>query len=237
MANTEQDPYAPPQYDSIPINAKYKYMDYETIQPNSVLRACSRKQLQGVWLQMAMAFLVFYLIVFPPTIIFPVVGQFYNQTIGSFFSIVVSIIAGPFVLGFVGYFIKRVRDEEISIGNIFSGFKRFIPSVMLMFFMYLFICLWSILLVIPGLIKAFSYSMAFFIMYDDPEIKPLEALKKSQKMMKGYKGKLFILFLSFFGWIILTAFTMGIGYLWLAPYVYLSVANFYENLKISQEKA
>jgi len=73
-------------------------------------------------------------------------------------------------------------------------------------------------------------------MYDNPDIKPLEAIKKSQIMMKGYKWKLFILHLSFIGWGLLCILTAGIGFLWLYPYVGLSEGNFYENLKRNQEQ-
>jgi len=78
--------------------------------------------------------------------------------------------------------------------------------------------------------------MSYFIMYDSPEIKPLEALKKSETMMKGYKGKYFLLCLSFIGWVLLGIITLGIGFLWIIPYIWLTQANFYENLKKNKEK-
>jgi uncharacterized membrane protein len=156
--------------------------------------------------------------------------------INGVLTIAVLLAIGPFALGFAGFFLKRIRGVQIGIENIFDGFKRFFPSLLLMFFTVLFTTLWSLLLVIPGIIKSFGYSMAFYIMYDNPEMKPLEALKKSQIMMKGYKFKYFLLQLSFIGWIILAALTFGLGLLWLNPYINLSMANFYENLKINQEK-
>ena len=152
-------------------------------------------------------------------------------------SIAVFLVSGPFALGLVGYSMRRVRGEAIHLSNIFEGFNRFFPSLLLVFFSYLFVCLWSLLLIVPGIVKGLGYSMAFYIMRDNPDIKPLEALKKSQIMMKGYRIKFLLLVLSFFGWIILGLFTLCIGFLWLYPYMYLSMANFYENLKQSQEKA
>jgi uncharacterized membrane protein len=152
-------------------------------------------------------------------------------------AIAVLITAGPFALGFAGYFLKRVRGGEIAVKNIFDGFSRFFQGFLTMFFMALFTALWSLLLIIPGIIKGYGYSMAFYIMYDNPEIKPLEALKKSQIMMKGYKWKLFFLQLSFIGWALLCCLTFFAGFLWLNPYMYLSMANFYENLKRNQESS
>ena len=151
-------------------------------------------------------------------------------------ALAVFIVSGAFYLGFSGMFLKRMRGEEVFVENIFDGFKRFLPSLLLMFFYTLFIVLWSLLLIIPGIIKSLGYSMAFFIMNDNPEIKPLEAIKRSQIMMRGYKGKLFMLCLSFIGWGLLGLLTLGIGYLWLTPYIGLSISNFYENLKQNQEK-
>jgi uncharacterized membrane protein len=152
-------------------------------------------------------------------------------------SIAVLLAAGPFALGFAGFFLKRIRGQQIAVENIFDGFKRFLPGVLTMFFTVLFTVLWSLLLIIPGIIKAFGYSMAFYIMYDNPGMKPREALKKSQIMMKGYKLKLFLLELSFIGWMILASIPFGLGFLWLSPYMYLSIANFYENLKRNQENS
>jgi len=210
-------------------------MDNKVLKTNYELRAISRDQLKGVWGKMAVTILIYYLITIVPQFIFWEYGL-NIPIIDIIITIIVSIILGPFTLGFAGYFLKRIRGEIFSLENIFDGFKRFGSSFLLIFLMYLFIFLWALLLIIPGIIKAFSYSMAFYIMYDDPNIKPLEALKKSKNMMKGYKKEYFLLGLSFFGWILLGILTLGIGYLWLSPYISLSFGNFYENLKNIQEE-
>jgi uncharacterized membrane protein len=218
-------------------------MNYDEIQPNSELRAYARQQLKGVWGEMAFAYFILNLIYFP-SCIFSVLNSLneYMPYIPSFslisavLTIGMHLITGAFTLGFAGYFIKRVRGEEIALKNIFDGFNRFFPSFLLYFFTTLFTSLWTLLLIIPGIVKGLGYSMAFYIMYDNPEIKPLEALKKSQIMMKGHKGELFLLELSFIGWALLCILTLFIGLLWLYPYMSLSLTNFYENLKRSQEK-
>lgn len=90
-----------------------------------------------------------------------------------------------------------------------------------------------ILFIIPGLIAALSYSMTFFIIADDNSIDGFEALKKSKQMMKGYKWKYFCLNLRFLGWLVLCILSLGIGFLWLIPYVQVTNANFYEDIKDS----
>jgi uncharacterized membrane protein len=219
-------------------------MEFTVIQPNKELRAYARQQLKGAWGKMAFTFFVYCLILFPFQVfsILNSLSQYIPwlpsfSVINTVLTIALYIIIGPFCLGFVGYFLKRVRGEEIATKNIFDGFSRFFPSFLTMLLLFLFTFLWCLLLIIPGIIKGLGYSMAFNIMYDDPTIKPLAALKKSQIMMKGYKWKLFTLQLSFIGWAFLAFLTLGIGLFWLNPYIYLSTANFYENLKKNQEKA
>jgi uncharacterized membrane protein len=234
-------------------------MDYTTIQPNYELRACSRQQLKGVWNSMALAFFVYFLILIPYEIsyffdiremledfldgsfmYYNAYDPYYNygklSPITNILMLAVLLVSGAFALGFAGYFLKRIRGEEIALKNIFDGFKRFGSSLLLYFLFLLFSFLWSLLLVIPGIIKMFSYSMSFYIFYDYPGISALDALKKSQIMMKGYKFKLFLLELSFIGWVFLGILPLGIGLFWVYPYMSLSMANFYENLKKSQEK-
>ena len=99
---------------------------------------------------------------------------------------------------------------------------------------YGFTILWSLLLVIPGIIKSYSYAMTSFILKDEPEMKNNAAIEKSMAMMEGNKNKLFMLDLSFIGWAILCIFTLGIGLLFLQPYVAISRAAFYEDLKAQQ---
>jgi uncharacterized membrane protein len=217
-------------------------MDYDVIQPNEELLAYARKQLHGVRGQMACVFFILFLLTLPNTSL-SVLNSLHDQdperpsfsAPSIFLSIVTVILTGPFYLGLAGYFLKRIRGEETAVKNMFDGFKRFGPSLRLMLLTTLFTTLWMLLLIIPGIIKAISYSMAFFIMHDHPEMTSREALQKSKTMMKGYKGKIFNLGLSFIGWILLGVLTLGIGLLWVYPYMYLSIANFYENLKRSQE--
>jgi uncharacterized membrane protein len=94
----------------------------------------------------------------------------------------------------------------------------------------IFTILWSLLLIIPGIIKGIAYSQVFFLLRDNPEYTALEAITESKKRMKGYKWKFFLLNLSFIGWAFIAIFTLGIGFLWLTPYILTANATFYNEL-------
>jgi len=205
--DTEQNPYAPPKHSS----AGYAVIE------NSDLRASARRQLSGVWGKMVLAGLVYGVIASPAIYFFARLNPFDNPALNILFSIAYFSLLGPLYLGFSELYLKRVRAQDIAVNDVLSGLNRFGDGFLLTFFFILFTFLWSLLFVVPGIIKAFGYSMAYFIMYDDPTITPLQALKKSQMMMRGYKGKLCLLFLSFIGWASLPVLTGVIGFLFLSP--------------------
>jgi uncharacterized membrane protein len=184
---------------------------------NSELRAAARSQLKGSWLAAVGLVLVYSLIV---------------GAASSLLGIGLLILGGPLTIGLYGYFSKKARGEPVSFGNLFDAFSDlFGKSFLLWLFEGIFLCLWSLLFCIPGIIKTFSYSMSFFILRDNPGMKPIDAITASRKMMNGHKWRLFCLFFSFIGWSLLCTLSFGIGYLWLTPYVIQSMANFYEDLK------
>ena len=116
-------------------------------------------------------------------------------------------------------------------GALFAPFKQYARTVGAVLLVFVYTLLWTLLLVIPGIIKAYSYSMTFYILRENPEMTAGDAITASQKMMDGHKMDLFLLSLSFIGWAILASITFGIGYLWLIPYIYTAYAAFYETLK------
>ena len=99
--------------------------------------------------------------------------------------------------------------------------------------MLIFILLWSILLIIPGIIAAISYSMTFLIIAEDESIDAIEALKKSKEIMYGHKWKYFCLMLRFIGWALVCILTLGIGFIWLLPYVHVTIVKFYEDIQVA----
>ena len=116
-------------------------------------------------------------------------------------------------------------------GALFAPFKQYARTVGAVLLVFVYTLLWTLLLVIPGIIKAYSYSMTFYILRENPEMTAGDAITASQKMMDGHKMDLILLSLSFIGWAILASITFGIGYLWLIPYIYTAYAAFYETLK------
>ena len=143
----------------------------------------------------------------------------------------------PLLVGFVNAFLKLlVQGDNAIAGNMYKLAKKgYWHKVWGMFLMNLFIALWSLLFIIPGIVKAFSYSMTPFILEEHPELSANEAIDHSRAMMKGHKFDLFWLLLSFIGWGFLCLFTLGIGYLWLTPYMETAVAGFYEDVKADYE--
>ena len=140
-------------------------------------------------------------------------------------------IAGPLALGLAIYFLNFLKNEESNLNQLFEGFKNY-GGVLVTYLLYsIYILLWTLLFIIPGIIAQMKYSQVWFIMAEDSEISGNDALMKSKKMMDGFKMQFFLLALSFFGWILLAMLTCGIGLLWVIPYMQTSYAKFYEALK------
>lgn len=131
---------------------------------------------------------------------------------------------------YVGFLTMLRTGEEVQVGCIFDFFKesRLWVTILLM---YVYTFLWTLLLIIPGVIKGLAYAMTPFILKDNPNMKNNEAIELSMAMMDGHKWDFFCLELSFIGWAFLCVFTLGIGYLWLLPYISTSYAAFYEDVK------
>lgn len=147
--------------------------------------------------------------------------------------LVLFILALPLTWGYQTLFLGAVRGGEATAKDMFEGYNKELFSrvltTTLLYYVYVF--LWSMLLLIPGCIKAYSYAMTPFILKDNPEMKNNAAIEESMRMMDGHKLELFLLDLSFIGWAILSILTCGIGFLWLAPYMNMARVNFYEDLK------
>lgn len=143
------------------------------------------------------------------------------------------VIVGPFTLGLTKMFLKQARDNEVmNIGDLFKAFSEdFKESFLLGLMVSVFVTLWSLLLIVPGIIKFYAYSMAFYIKADHPEYGWKQCLEESQIMMDGHKADLFVLSLSFIGWEIVGALCLGVGTLWVEAYQQASYAQFYESIK------
>lgn len=141
----------------------------------------------------------------------------------------------PLTYGFyrnASLWVRGINESKWDV--LFSGYKSvkfFFKMVWLYLLTSVLIVLWTLLLIVPGIIKALAYSYAPLIMYDEPELTAWEAIKKSQQITKGYKGRMFLLGLSFIGWLILGVLTFGILYIWLYPYIISSFVIMYDELR------
>lgn len=193
---------------------------------NSILRQKAREALGGNifaknWLMTLLVFLVYSAIV-------SVVGAIPVVSV-----VALIIITGPFAYGISRVLVKRARGQgDVEISEMFIGFtENFGQSFLLELLIGVYTFLWSLLFVIPGIVKAYSYSMAFYIMQDDPSKGWKTCIDESRNMMNGYKWKLFCLDLSFIGWYFVGALCFGVGTLFVYPYHNAARAQFYLDLK------
>lgn len=141
------------------------------------------------------------------------------------------LLAGPLMFGLYWCIAAVVRGNNVGIEKLFCGFNDFGGTMLLGLMYQLYIFLWSLLFLIPGIIKSVEYSMAFFVKVDHPELDWKQCLTESGRLTYGHKWDIFVLQLSFIGWYLLCILTCGIGVFFLMPYVYTTMGNAYEQLK------
>jgi uncharacterized membrane protein len=155
----------------------------------------------------------------------------YIPLVGCLAGIGSLLIEGPLLLGLALIFLALSRAQPAEAGMVFNGFNRFGTALGAYLLMTIFVFLWLLLFIIPGIIASYRYAMTFFILADHPELGPLQAISRSKEMMRGNKGKLFCLTWRFFWWALLCLLTCCIGFIWLVPYIQTSLAKFYDDLK------
>ena len=140
-------------------------------------------------------------------------------------------VLGPLSLGEAYIYLNLTRGYEPDVNVLFSGFQRFTDTLVLTILMRIFLFLWSLLLFVPGVIKAISYSQAYYILAEHPEMSGKEALDASIEMMDGHKMDYFVLLLSFIPWLLLCTITCGLAVLYVYPYMDATLVNFYQTIK------
>lgn len=193
--------------------------------PNRDLMQQAREALRGKW-PIAIGGLVIYIVIVTLPGFIPILGM-----------IATIVIAGPMVIGVCVFTLTISRKQEPNISQLFVGFSNFTNALVGYLLMAVFVLLWMLLLIIPGIIAAFSYALTFFILAENSSISGRDAIRQSKQMMDGKKGKLFCLYCRFIGWAILCLFTLGIGFLWLGPYMAVSFARFYDDVKAEYQLA
>lgn len=165
---------------------------------NSVLINQAKESLKGKW-GLAFGGYVIYYLISTLTSSIPKVGL-----------LVAFVIEGPFLMGIKTLSLSIARNKEGKIDQIFEGFKSFAKAIGAFLLMILYIALWTCLLIVPGIIAVFSYSMTFFILIDEPSINISGALEKSKKLMEDNKMKYFWLFFRFASVPILISITLDV---------------------------
>lgn len=144
---------------------------------------------------------------------------------------IVQIVLGCIVMvGYARFNLDLVDGEELSVQTLFKYFPQWKTMLVAGLLQGLYVILWTLLFIIPGIIAAYRYAMTSYILAENPEMGASEAIDRSKEMMKGNKWRLFCLHFSFIGWEILCTFTLGIGNLWLTPYVEAAAAAFYRDI-------
>lgn len=150
---------------------------------------------------------------------------------GSLLSIPITLVLLPVQWSYVASFLRLRNGEQVKVNNLFDCFKDYTRIFVTKLLQFIYTMLWTMLFIVPGVMKSYSYAMTDFILLDDPTISDDKAIDKSMKMMEGHRMELFMLDLSFIGWALLAILTCGLGFLLLSPYVNAAHAEFYEDLK------
>ena len=188
------------------------------------IRQEARGILTGLWVTLVPIWFIYFLILMGANAIFRGDSSF----IGS---VVMLVLGGPLLMGMTRIFLRIYNKEAFELGQMFDGFKEFARTLAAYLLMMLYIFLWMLLLIVPGIIASLGYSMTFFILAENPDMAASEAMRQSKQMMMGYKWDLFRLGLSFIGWGLLACLTFGIGFLWLESYIFASYMLFYKRIK------
>ena len=201
---------------------------------NQELKNAALAALKGNWKPAVLLTLIVSIITAIPSLL----GQGDNAGVMGIVSMLISIcVVMPLSVGVYASFRKLYLGQEVKLvdDSFKVGFQNWKHNVGGMLLMIVYVFLWMLLLIVPGIIKSFSYALVPYILTDKPELTAEEAINLSMKMMDGHKLDLFILSLSFIGWSILAIFTLCIGYLWLTPYIYTTMVAFYEDVKAEYE--
>lgn len=199
---------------------------------SSQLKKAAKASLSGRWGFAVLAFLLFSIIQGIPNLF----GSDIDEPSSSMDLVVslVSILLIPVGVGWTWIAMSIARGEETKVTDLFEPYGMFLKVVGLAIVQFIFIALWTLLLIIPGIIKSFSYLLTFYILRDEPSIGILEAITRSRQLMDGHKMEAFLLFLSFIGWGLLVIVTLGLAVLWVGPYFSVTLAKFYDRIRGEQ---
>ena len=155
----------------------------------------------------------------------------FSPVLVTFVSIMVGLLNVLLNAGYARYHLGIRRGEEMPYETLFDGFSFAGKLILLSIVQYLFIFLWSLLFVIPGIIAAYRYRFAVYNLCENPEMGVMDAINMSKAQTNGFKWQLFVLDLSFLGWQILCGLTLGILYIWIQPYIFQTDIGYFQQIK------
>lgn len=183
------------------------------------LKSQAKQQIKGKIGLLFVMFLIMFVIFFALMFV-PMVGGICSY-----------LLQVGFAMSMVMIYLSLTKSEEISMGSLFKGFNIFGKALWLNIITAFFTFLWTLLFIIPGYIKQISYSMAPYILAENPTMTAREALSKSKEIMNGHKWEYFVLQLSFILWYMLVGITFGLAAIYVTPYISATTANFYNSIK------
>lgn len=200
------------------------------------LKEKAKASLEGKYGEAIKLLIVSALIGFIPGIISGIADAKEIESLSLLADLVEFVLSALISFGTLSFFLKISRDEEVTYKEIFAKKEMFLTFIVLSLITGILVLLWSLLLIIPGIIAALAYSQAMLVQLDNPDMDAMECIRESKRLMDGHKVDYLVLSLSFLGWLILGIFTFGILYLWLIPYISVTQANFYNALLEEKNK-
>ena len=209
---------------------------------NSEIRQGALALLKGSWGSAVVITLLFHVVIYACNIVAVTLGSALSpvsseNVLGDVLSILVTVfVCYPMVFAMAKLFLHFVRQEQpLHISAIFKGFSSsyFGKAVVSYLLISIYTFLWTLLLIVPGIIKGLAYSLTPYILLDNPELSADEAINRSMQLMQGHKMQLFLMVLGFVGLSLLSLLALGIPLLWLYPYYQTVWAKFYEEVKSS----
>lgn len=212
---------------------------------NSQIRQESLAAMRGNWGSAVVVTIVYLLIIFAGSFVAALLGKVVGAPVDSSVQEILNLLVSIFVVYPMSFslaklFLGFVRGEQqLYVGGVFSAFKApcYGKSVGLYLLISIYTFLWALLLIVPGIIKSLAYSLAPYVLADNPELTADQAINRSMAMMKGHKMDLFLMVLGYVGFGLLSLLALGIPLLWLHPYYQAVFAKFYEEVKSEQTAA
>ena len=210
---------------------------------NSELRQESLDFMKGNWKPAVGVTLVYLLVVYAGTFVAALVGKGVGEPVGGSVQEILSLLVAilviyPMTFSLVKLFLGFVRGEQqLHVGGVFDAFNSpyYGKSIGLYLLTVIFTFLWTLLLIVPGIIKSLSYALAPYILAENPELTANEAINRSMEMMNGHKMDLFLMVLGYAGFALLSLLALGIPLLWIYPYYQAVFAKFYEEVKAANK--